>query len=134
MNEDKDQQTTEVRETNERRGSTNVQRQSVTTTTSANAKAVARNIIYYLAGIIIALLALRIALLLLAANQGTAFVDFIYAVSGFFAWPFYGIFSYQPTYGQSVFEISSVVAIVVYALLAWGIASLFTLTRSNPEE
>lgn len=134
MNEDKDQQTTEVRETKEQRGNTNVQRQSVTTTTSANAKSVIRNIIYYIAGIIIALLALRIVLLLLAANQGTAFVDFVYGLSGFFAWPFYGIFSYQPMYGQSVFEVSSVVAIVVYALLAWGLASLFTLTKSNPEE
>lgn len=134
MNEDKDQQTTEVRETNERRGNTNVQRQSVTTTTSADAKAVVRNIIYYVAGIIIVLLALRIVLLLLAANQGNAFVDFIYGLSGVFAWPFYGIFSYQPSYGQSTFEISSVVAILVYALAAWGLASLFTLTRSNPEE
>lgn len=133
MNEDKDKQTTEVRETNEQQGSTNVQRQSVTTTKAADTKSVIRNIIYYIVGIIIVLLVLRIVLLLLAANQGNAFVDFVYGLSGIFAWPFYGIFSYQPTYGQSTFEVSSVVAIAVYGLLAWGLASLFTLTRPNTE-
>lgn len=131
MNEEHDQQTTEVRETNERQGNTNVQRQSVTTTSKIDAGVVARRIVYYLAGVIIALLMFRIVLLLLAANQGSPFVDFIYALSGFFAGPFYGIFSYQPAYGQSIFEISSVVAIIVYALVAVGIAKLFTLTKKD---
>jgi hypothetical protein len=131
MNEERDQKTTEVRDTNEQQGNTNIRRQSVTTATKADAGIVARRIVYYLAGIIIALLALRIVLLLLAANQGSAFVDFIYALSGFFAMPFYGIFNYQPSYGQSVFEISSVVAIIIYGLVAIGIAKLFTLTKSD---
>jgi hypothetical protein len=131
MNEERDQQTTEVRETNERQGNTNIRRQSVTTASKVDAGLVARRIVYYLAGIIIALLALRIVLLLLAANKGSVFVDFVYNLSSFFAWPFYGIFSYQPAYGQSVFELSSVVAIVVYALVAVGLAKLFTLTKSN---
>jgi hypothetical protein len=133
MNEERDQQTTEVKETNERQGNTNIRRQSVTTASKVDAGVVARRVVYYLAGVICALLALRIVLLLLAANQGSAFVDFIYAVSGLFAWPFYGIFSYQPTYGQSVFEVSSVVGIVIYALIAVGIAKLFTLTKRDDE-
>lgn len=131
MNEEYDQKTVEVRDTNEKRGNTKIQRQSVTTATKVDAGVVARRIVYYLAGVIIALLALRIVLLLLAANEGSAFVDFIYALSGFFAVPFYGMFNYQPSYGQSVFEISSVVAIVVYSLAALGIAKLFTLTKSD---
>ena len=89
---------------------------------------VAQRIIWYIAGFIITMLALRLVLLLLAANQGNPFVDLIYAISGFFAWPFFGIFGYQPTYGQFTFEISSVVAIIVYALVAWGLARAFTLT------
>jgi hypothetical protein len=96
-----------------------------------DAGVVARRIVYYLAGVIIALLGLRIALLLLAANQGSGFVDFVYALSGFFAMPFYGMFNYQPSYGQSIFEISSVVAIIVYGLAGLGIAKLFTLTKSD---
>jgi hypothetical protein len=131
MNEEQDQHTTEVRETHERQGNTNIRRQSVTTASKVDAGLVARRIVYYVAGVIIALLVLRIILLLLAANQGSAFVDFIYALSGFFAWPFFGIFSYQPSYGQSTFELSSIVAIVVYALIAVGLAKLFTLTKSS---
>jgi hypothetical protein len=131
MNEEQDQKTTEVRDTKEQRGNTNIRRQSVTTSTKVDASVVARRVIYYLAGVIIALLALRIVLLLLAANQGSGFVDFIYVVSGLFATPFYGMFNYQPSYGQSVLEISSVVAIVVYGLAAVGIAKLLMLTKSD---
>lgn len=89
---------------------------------------VAQRIIWYIAGFIITMLVLRLVLLLLAANQGNPFVDFVYAVSGFFAWPFFGIFGYQPTYGQFTFEVSTLVAIAVYALIAWGLARAFTLT------
>lgn len=133
MNGDQDQETTEVRETNERRGATNISRTDVVTSSQPGGAVVAKRIVYYIAGFIIALLALRIVLLLLAANQGTAFVDLVYSVSGLFAWPFFGIFSYQPAYGQSVLEVSSIVAIIVYALAAMGIGKLFTLTsnRSN---
>lgn len=131
MNEERDQKTTEVKDTNEQLGDTNIHRQSVTTTTKADAGMVAKRIVYYLAGVIITLLALRIVLLLMAANQGSGFVDFVYALSGFFAVPFYGMFNYQPTYGQSTFEISSVIGIIVYGLVAIGIAKLFTLTKSD---
>ena len=133
MDEEHDQHTTEIRNTNERRGNTTIHRQSVETASKIDAVVIVKRIIYYIAGVIVVLLALRIVLLLLAANQGAAFVDFVYALSGFFASPFYGIFNYQPTYGQSVFEISSLVAIVVYALVAVGLAKLFTLTRSHED-
>ena len=131
MNDDQDKQTTEVRESTEREGNTNVTRQSVATATKLSSVVVGQRIVYYIAGVIVVLLALRLMLLLLAANQGSPFVDFVYALSGFFAWPFYGIFSYQPAYGQSVFELSSVVAIVVYALIAVGLGKLLTLTSSR---
>lgn len=131
MNEERDQKTTEVRNTTEQQGNTNIQRQSVTTATKVDAGIVARRVVFYIAGVINALLALRIVLLLLAANKGAGFVDFIYSLGGFFATPFYGIFNYQPSYGESTFEISSIVAIVVYSLVAVGIAKLFTLTKSD---
>lgn len=131
MNENQEQQTTEVRETNEQQGDTNIRRQTVATSAKVSNGIIARRVVYYVTGVIIALLALRIILLLMAANQGTAFVDFVYAVSGVFAAPFYGIFSYEPSYGKSVFEVSSLVAIVVYALAALGIGKLFTLTKER---
>lgn len=131
MNEDRDQKTTEVRETNERQGNTNVRRQTVATASKIDGAFIAQRVIYYVAGVIITLLVLRMVLQLLAANQGSPFVDIIYTVSGLFAWPFFGIFNYQPTYGQSVFEVSSLVAIVVYGLVAVGLAKLSTLTKTD---
>lgn len=133
MNTEQDEQVTEVRESNTVEDGANVRRQSVATSQSVGSGVVARRVIYYIAGFIIALLALRLVLLLLAANQGAPFVDFVYALSGAFAWPFYGIFSYQPSYGQSTFEVSSVVAIIVYALIAMGLAKLLTLTSSRTD-
>jgi hypothetical protein len=133
MNGDQEQKTTEVRDTNEQVGDMNIRRQTVESTKTVSTSVVLQRIIYYITGVIVALLLFRIVLLLLAANQGSAFVDFIYGLSGFFAWPFYGIFSYQPAYGQSVFETSSVVAILVYALVAMGLAKLLTLTSSRDQ-
>lgn len=124
---DEERQTTEVRTEKTQTGGTNVERQTVATETTAPTSVIAKRIIYYIVGIIVALLLLRIVLLLLAANQGNAFVDFIYALGGIFAAPFFGIFSYTPVYGASVFELSSVVAILIYMLVGWGIAKLLTL-------
>lgn len=121
-----DQQTTEVRQTNERVGNDNVRRETVARRSSVPGAVVARRVIYYIGGVIIALLALRFLFLLLGANQGSAFVDFIYGLSGIFVAPFSGIFG-EPTFGVSYFETSSLVAIVIYALLTIGIGKLLTL-------
>ncbi|HYG83332.1 MAG TPA: YggT family protein [Verrucomicrobiae bacterium] len=131
MQEDK--QTTEVRETNTRVGGTNVQRETVSQRTSTPGAIIFKRVVWYITGVIIALLVLRLILLMLAANDTNAFVSFIYGLSGFFAAPFFGIFSYQPTYGQFTFEVSTVVAIIVYALIGWGIAKLATLSRPQGE-
>lgn len=130
---DQEQSSREVRTTNEQVGATNVQRQVVTDRQAAPNNIVAQRVVWYIAGFIIALLVLRMVLLLLAANQGNAFVDFIYGFSGIFAAPFFGIFSYTPVYGSNVFETSTLVAIVIYALVAWGIAKLFTLNSTRQD-
>ena len=123
---DEEQQTTEVRTTEVQDGATNVQRQTVAETRASSGAVVAQRIVWYIAGFIITFLALRIILLLLGANQGNVFVDLVYAIGGFFAAPFTGIFG-QPTFGQLYFDTASLVAIVIYTLLAWGVARLFTL-------
>lgn len=89
----------------------------------------ASRVVWYIAGVIIALLALRFVFVLLGANQHNGFVDFIYAVSYPFAAPFFGIFGYSLHYGVSRFESSTLVAIVIYALIAWGIAKLITIRQ-----
>lgn len=99
-----------------------------TTRAHASSSTVAKRVVYYIGGVIMALIALRFLFLLLGANQGSGFVDFIYGLSGIFVAPFIGIFG-EPTFGASYVEISSIVAIVVYGLITVGIGKLFTLNR-----
>lgn len=87
----------------------------------------AARVVWYITGVIVALLALRLILQLLGANEGNGFVDLVYGLSGFFAAPFFGMFSYQPSYGVSYFEVSTFVAMLIYALIGYGLARLFTL-------
>ena len=94
----------------------------------------AARIIYFIFGVVIAFIALRFVLLLLGANQGSAFVDFVYGVSGLFVAPFYGIFNNTPTFGASVLDVSSIVAILIYALISWALVALVTLGTRNRAE
>lgn len=125
-----EQQTTEVRDVETRDGGERVRRQTVSQHESADNRVVVARIVWYIAGFIIALLAIRIVLLMLGANKGTGFVDFIYAISGIFAAPFAGIFA-TPSYGQFFFDTASIVAIVIYALVAWGIAKLIVINKTQ---
>lgn len=129
MNEE--QQTTERREVVNQQGNERVERETVARETTVSGRTIAVRIVWFIVGVILVLLALRMALLLLGANQGNAFVDVVYGLSGVFAAPFYGIFNYTPAYGNSVFEISSLVAIVIYSLLGWGIAKALTITSAR---
>ncbi len=127
-----DRQTTEVRESNKQVGDTNVQRQSVETKTAIPGAVIAQRVIYYIGGVIIALLAVRLLLQLFGANQESEFVNFIYGISGAFVTPFFGIFG-EPTFGQSQLETSTLVAIVIYSLLTVGLAKLLTIARPRTE-
>ncbi len=80
-------------------------------------------ITYFVLGVLEVILLLRFLFRLLGANQGSSFVMFLYNLSHVFVVPFIGIFN-DPAFGNSVFEISTVIAMLVYALLAWGIVSL----------
>jgi len=86
----------------------------------------AKQVIYFIFGAIEALLALRFVLLLLGANETSSFVSLIYGLSRPFALPFQGIFG-EPSFGASVIAWSALVGIIVYALLAYGIARLIEL-------
>lgn len=130
MQEEK--QTTEVQQTNDSVGNTNVQRETVSKRTSTSGVVIAQRVIYYVGGVIMALIAIRLIFQLLGAHQGSAFVDFIYGLSGVFVAPFFGIFG-EPTFGASHFETSALVALIIYALLTVGIAKLLTITRPHDE-
>ena len=78
---------------------------------------------YFVLGVLEIILLLRFLFRLLGANQSSSFVVFLYDLSHVFVVPFYGIFN-DPTFGNSVLEITTLIAMLIYALLAWGIVSL----------
>ena len=127
-----DTQETEVRETTTREGGTTVQRQAVTQRSQTSGIVIAQRVVWFIVGLINIIIALRFVFLLLGANQGVSFTDFIYSLSAPFVAPFIGIFG-QPTYGQSVFEVCSLLAMVIYTLIGWGIVKLITISHPNQE-
>lgn len=80
-------------------------------------------IIYLLFGIVEALIAIRVVLRALGANPQAGFAQLVYGLSAPLVAPFAGLFG-NPQYSGSVLEIHSIVALVVYALLAWLVAKL----------
>ncbi len=91
-------------------------------------------IIWYILGLIEVLLAFRFILLLLGANAQSGFVNFIYTLSSPFSAPFAGIFGVTNESGV-VFEWTTLVAMAVYALVAYGIVSMFQIVKpTNPGE
>jgi hypothetical protein len=82
--------------------------------------------IHLIFGILEALIAIRFFLKALAANPANPFADFVYTVTAPLVAPFVGLFA-SPTFGGSVIELHSIVALVVYALLSWVLAKLVWL-------
>lgn len=84
-------------------------------------------LLYFLFGALETLLAFRLILKLMGASTGSAFVGLVYGLTGVFILPFEGIFRKSLSQGietTSVLEPSAIVALIVYAVLAWGIVKL----------
>lgn len=91
-------------------------------------------VVWYLCGLIEIILAFRFFLRLAGANSGAGFTSFIYAISWPFAEPFIAVFKMTVVEGK-VFEWTTLLAMFVYLVVAWGIASLLTMSKtvSTPE-
>ncbi len=92
----------------------------------------ARDIIYYVLGVVEVLLAFRLIFKLLGANPASSFVSLVYSVTKFLLTPFAGIFRTAVTTGvetQAVFEPATLIAMIVYAIIAWGLARLVDISR-----
>mgnify|MGYP000499929437 CR=1 FL=1 len=85
-------------------------------------------IVWYILGIIEVLLAFRFVLRLLGANAAAGFTQFIYAASWPFYQPFLNVFRSTRAAG-SVFEWTTLLAMAVYLLVAWGIVRIFTMSK-----
>jgi ABC-type Na+ efflux pump permease subunit len=91
-------------------------------------------IVWYLFTLLEILLVFRLGLKFAGANPDAGFSSFIYMVTWPFAQPFIAVF--RPTFvGSQIFEWTTLLAMVVYYLVAWGIVSLLTMSKtvSTPE-
>ena len=86
-------------------------------------------IISYLVGVLEAGLLARFLLKLLGANPGAMFTDIVYTLTGPLVIPFQSVF--RVTYVQgAVFEWTTLLAVLVYGLIAWGVIKLLVMSRS----
>lgn len=92
-------------------------------------------ILYAVVGFIELLVGLRFLFLLFGANPATAFVSWIYTWSEPFVAPFYGIFGQNVAINapgipvQSILDWASLVAFIVYGLIAAIIAGIARTRR-----
>jgi hypothetical protein len=80
-------------------------------------------LIWWIFGLVEGLIAIRFILKALGANPSAGFAEFIYGITYPLVLPFVGLFG-NPQAQGAVLEIHSVVALIVYALVAWLLAKL----------
>ena len=88
-------------------------------------------IVYFLFGALNVLIGIRFVLLALAANQASSFVQLVYGITQPFVGPFLGIFG-EPSLGGAVIEWASLIAIIIYSLLAYAITRVIELAMRPP--
>jgi hypothetical protein len=95
----------------------------------------ATQIVWYILGIVEVLLVFRFVLRLLGANPEAGFTSSIYGASYFFAAPFLSVFRVTKVIAGSYFEWTTLLAMFVYWVLAFGVIKLFLIgkTVSTPE-
>ena len=82
-------------------------------------------------GLLEALLGLRFLFKLIGANPNNPFATFLYELTDFFVRPF-ATLTGTPTAGNMVFEFSTLITMIVYALIAWGLERLFYVIFYRP--
>lgn len=102
-------------------------RRDVTTTQEVSPAFRLAQFVYVVFGIGISLIIIRVILKALAANPDAGFTSFLYSVTNPLVAPFQGIFATPQAGTGSVFELSSIIAIIVYALIAWALVRLIVI-------
>jgi uncharacterized protein YggT (Ycf19 family) len=104
-----------------------VEHVSVTEHNPYNFRAVA--VVGFIVGVVDIFIAARFLGKLFGASSQSAFVNFIYQVSGPLVAPFTGIFGNSGS-RTNFFETASLVAIVVYAVIGWGLVVLIRIVTA----
>jgi len=84
----------------------------------------AKQIVWFVVGLIIALVLLRFVLLILGANMETGFGGFMLTITQPLVAPFLPLFGEQ----QSRYEFADLIAVAVFLLIGWGISKLLEIT------
>ncbi|TAK14699.1 MAG: YggT family protein [Anaerolineae bacterium] len=91
----------------------------------------ATQLVWLLFGVLEALIALRIGLMLVGANPESPIVALIYGLTGIFLFPFTNLIG-SPSSGRMVLELSSFFAMLIYGLIAWVIERTVWLIFYRP--
>jgi hypothetical protein len=91
----------------------------------------ATQLIWLLFGILESLIVLRIGLMLVGANPDSPIVALIYGFTYLFLFPFAGLIG-SPAAGSMVLELSSMFAMLIYALIAWAVERTVWLIFYRP--
>ena len=77
------------------------------------------------------LLAFRFVLRMIAANPNSGFAVLMYGITGVFVAPFNGLVS-TPSSGGSALEVTTLIAMAVYALIFWGVTYVIRMVVDRP--
>jgi len=91
----------------------------------------ATQLVWLLLAILEAMIAMRIGLKLIGANADNLIVSMVYQFTSLFLFPFDGLIGSLST-GNIVFELSSIFAMLVYALIAYVVNKLILLVFYRP--
>lgn len=91
----------------------------------------ATQVIWLLVGLLEAVLALRFVFKLIGVNAGNAFATLLYNVTNLFVVPFASLTG-APAAGGMIFEFSTIIAMIVYLLVAWAIAKIVYVAFYRP--
>jgi uncharacterized membrane protein len=77
------------------------------------------------------LLAFRVVLRMIAANPNSGFAVLIYGITGIFVGPFNGLIA-TPSSGGSSLEVTTLIAMAIYAMIFWGVAYVIRIVVDRP--
>jgi hypothetical protein len=89
------------------------------------------NVIYIVLAVVDGLIAIRFVLKLLAANPEAGFAQLIYGLTAPLVAPFVGLLGNPATSTGNQFEVTSLAAMAVYALVAWLLTRIVRLVLNR---
>jgi YggT family protein len=110
----------------------NEKQRSITAANQNSSVARIVNIVFFFFGALELLLTIRVVLQLIGANAENGFANFIYGLSSPFVALFASLVQNPTLSGTSVLEITTIIAMLVWAIVAWLTGRLIWLMMSRP--